>query len=449
MRDDSSRRVVIIGGGVAGLTAAGCLRDAGIESVIVEGRSRLGGRIQTIDVDGSDTAWIDMGAAWIDDHKTNRVFHRLDAGGISVKPTWPGLTDVRTFDERTGNWLSRFRSIVAMLKFGWRMHGLRRRTTDFANLGDRIDAVLGKYPSRTDQFLFKTTAELLNGGCVDETHQNAFSKDQWEYHRYAEKTSVMIVGGYRHLIDLLAAPIDADDIFLEREVTTVRCTDSGVAVECSDGTRFAGTHVIVTVPIGVLKAEAITFEPPLPVEKQDVIDRMGVGHVEKVAMAFPSPFWRKKPGKALHFSSITDPITPQFVFIDVSDTAGATPDTPSSACLVAISAAASARATADDPPAAVKTSLTALQRMFPTTYEPPVATQVSEWSSSPFSRGVYSYPTPTTRAGDYATLGQPIHNGRVLFAGDSIVEDTYLSSVEGALVSGERAADAIINRHGH
>ena len=167
MSDGPTPRVVIIGGGVAGLTAAGRLTEAGIDAVIVEGRSRLGGRIHTIDADGSDAAWIDMGAAWIDDHKTNRVFHTLDAAGVGVAPTWPGLTDVRTFDERTGTWLGRYRSMLAMLKFGWRYHRLRKQTTDFANLGERIAAVLGPRPNLTDEFLLKTTAELLDGGRVD------------------------------------------------------------------------------------------------------------------------------------------------------------------------------------------------------------------------------------------------------------------------------------------
>ena len=84
--------------------------------------------------------------------------------------------------------------------------------------------------------------------------------------------------------------------------------------------------------------------------------------------------------------------------------------------------------------------------MFPDTYEPPINTAVSEWSSSPFSRGVYSFPTPDTRPGDYRVLGEPVHEGRLLFAGDSIVDGAYLSSVEGALVSAECAAEAIIHR---
>ena len=451
MGDDHPRRVVIIGGGVAGLAAAGRLQQTGIDAVVVEGRNRLGGRIHTIDVDGSDTAWVDMGAAWIDDHKTNRAYHLLAAVGAGVEPTWPGLTNVRIYDERTGRWLGRVRTLLAMGRLGWRSHRLATPTSEFTDLGERIDTALGDAPRREDEYLLKATTELLDGGPVGHTHPNAFSDGPWEYLRYEEKTSVMVTGGYRHLVDVLADPLDQERIFLEHEVTAIRCGDPtdrtpAVAVETSGGATFEGSHAIVTVPIGVLKADAITFDPPLPDAKQGAIDRMGVGQVEKIARSFPNPFWRRKPSRSLHFVSVPDPITPRSVFIDVSDTAGASPGAPSAACLVAICAAQPAVQAARDPGTAIQVTLAALQRMFPDTYQSPQATAVSAWSTDPFSQGVYSYPTPRTAPGDYRLLGEPCHNGRLLFAGDSCTDGTYLSSVEGAITSGERAADTVIGQ---
>ncbi|MGI9604598.1 MAG: flavin monoamine oxidase family protein [Acidimicrobiales bacterium] len=450
MTENRAERVVVIGGGAAGLSAANRLQDAGIDAVIVEGRSRLGGRIHTVDVDGSDTAWVDMGAAWIDDHRTNRVYHLIEPAGAGVEPTLPRLTNVRAYDERPSRWVGRGRTMLAMAKYAWRSHRLKRPTTEFADLGERIDAMLGDNPDRADEYLVKATAELLDGGPVGNTHQNAFSDGPWEYLRYKEKTSVMVVGGFRHVVDALSAPLDNDRIFLDHEVVSVSCSSSSevphpIRVETANGTTFEGTHVIVTVPIGVLQANAIAFDPPLPAEKQDVIERMGVGNVEKVALTFASPFWREKPDRAVHFFSVPNSYAPQSVIIDVTDTAGAAPGGSASACLVAICAAEVAKATADRPHDAVEATLATLQRMFPNRYQPPVATAVSTWSSDPFSQGVYSYPTPRTRPGDYALLGEPIHDRKVLFAGDWCTAGTYLSSVEGAIVSGERAAEAIID----
>ena len=69
----------------------------------------------------------------------------------------------------------------------------------------------------------KATTELLDGGPVGHTHPNAFSDGPWEYLRYEEKTSVMVTGGYRHLVDVLADPLDQERIFLEHAVTAIRC----------------------------------------------------------------------------------------------------------------------------------------------------------------------------------------------------------------------------------
>lgn len=453
MANDHEKRVIIIGGGAAGLSAANHLQQAGIDAVIVEGRSRLGGRIHTVDVDGSDTAWVDMGAAWIDDHETNRVYRLIEPGGAGVESTVPKLTNVGVYDERGSRWLGRVRTMLAMGKMAWRIYRLRKPTAEFTSLGDRIDTMLGDEPSRVDESLLKSTPELLDGGLVSDTHQNAFSDGPWEYLRYKEKTSVMVVGGFRHVVDELSGALGQDCIFLEHGVVAVKYRPQSqrsapVVVETTNGVTFAGSHVIVTVPIGVLKANAIAFDPPLPAEKQDVIDRMGVGNVEKIALSFAAPFWRTKPDRARHFVNMPDPLEPGSVIIDVTDTAGAGPGATASACLVAICASEVAKATADRPHDAVESTLATLQQMFPDNYQPPVATAVSTWATDPFSRGVYSYPTPRTRPGDYTLLGEPCHDGRVLFAGDSCAAETYLSSVEGAIVSGERAAKAIIEGAG-
>ena len=450
MSNGGETRVVIIGGGAAGLAAANALQRAGIDAVIVEGRSRLGGRIHTVDVDDSDTAWVDMGAAWIDDHKTNRVYQLIEPAGAGVEPTLPKLTNIRAYDERHVGWIGRTRLTLALGKFAWRSHRLKKPTAEFAHLGERIDSMLGAEADRVDEYLLKSVSELLDGGPVEDTHQNAFSDGPWEYLRYKEKTSVMVIGGFRHVVDELAADLDHDRIFLEHGVVAVKCSSQSgelhpVEVVTANGATFEGTHVIVTVPIGVLKSNAIDFDPPFPAEKQDVIERTGVGNVEKVALTFATAFWRSNPNKAVHFFSLPDPYAPRSVIIDVTDTAGARPGGSASACLVSICASEVATATAERPGDAVADTLATLQQMFPDTYQPPVATAVSAWSTDPFSQGVYSYPTVRTRPGDYALLGEPVHDDRVLFAGDWCTAGTYLSSVEGAIISGERAAAAIVD----
>jgi len=62
--------VVIIGGGLAGLTAAVALLRGGRSVVVLEARDRIGGRVHTVDVGG---AHIDLGAAWMRTSLTTRT----------------------------------------------------------------------------------------------------------------------------------------------------------------------------------------------------------------------------------------------------------------------------------------------------------------------------------------------------------------------------------------
>jgi monoamine oxidase len=133
------------------------------------------------------------------------------------------------------------------------------------------------------------------------------------------------------------------------------------------------------------------------------------------------------------------------MFLDVSPVAGSGPGAPASPCLAYICATATAQWVADNPDEALERVVSDLECMFPVTFEPPVATARSAWSSSPFSRGCYPSANVDTKPGDFAVLGEPTHGESVLFAGDACADATFLGNVEGALVSGERAADAILD----
>ena len=73
-------RVLVVGAGIAGLTAANALTHAGVECVVLEARDRIGGRLHTVDVGGSP---VDLGGSWIHmpDGNPMSVFARL--AGVS------------------------------------------------------------------------------------------------------------------------------------------------------------------------------------------------------------------------------------------------------------------------------------------------------------------------------------------------------------------------------
>jgi monoamine oxidase len=73
-------RVIIVGAGWAGLTAANALRNAGIDHVVLEGRDRIGGRAHTVDLDG---VAVDLGCSWIHDPIDNPLTTFADQAAIA------------------------------------------------------------------------------------------------------------------------------------------------------------------------------------------------------------------------------------------------------------------------------------------------------------------------------------------------------------------------------
>jgi polyamine oxidase len=64
-----------------------------------------------------------------------------------------------------------------------------------------------------------------------------------------------------------------------------------VIVCVEDGASFVADAAIITVPLGVLKANIIKFEPELPREKLSAIADLGVGVENKIALKFNTVFW--------------------------------------------------------------------------------------------------------------------------------------------------------------
>lgn len=64
-----------------------------------------------------------------------------------------------------------------------------------------------------------------------------------------------------------------------------------VRVTCENNTEYTSDHVICTVPLGVLKKHGKTmFEPPLPQIKQEAIERLLFGTVDKIYLEYDRPF---------------------------------------------------------------------------------------------------------------------------------------------------------------
>ena len=106
----------------------------------------------------------------------------------------------------------------------------------------------------------------------------------------------LIKNGYGQITDAIASGHSSKeqlDIRLNKVVTSITKLENDYLVECKDGALFECDLLVVTLPLGVLKAGTVRFDPELPEWKRSAIQRMGYGSFNKVVMVFPRLFWNQ------------------------------------------------------------------------------------------------------------------------------------------------------------
>ena len=233
-------------------------------------------------------------------------------------------------------------------------------------------------------------------------------------------------------MDALASGLD---IRLDRPVTRVELTGGGVRVSSDRGQAESGSHVVVAVPLGVLRSGLVDFAPPLPPERARVMSRLGFGRYEKVVLRFARPFWREAGWSHLVLFP-PDPAEPATWIFDL-DAFGLGPVL---ACHVFHSA--TGQVSAASPDAAARWVTDRLAAVLGGPCPEPVAVAVTGWADDPYARGAYTHVTPGSANADLDLLGTPLA-GRVLFAGEH-TQSARVGYADGAMTSGIREAKRLL-----
>ncbi len=424
-------RVVVIGAGLAGLAAARALHDAGRAVVVVEARDRIGGRTWTTT---AGDATIDVGAAWIHGPTQNPASALADAAGLTRTPH---VYEVWTaYDARSAAWLddAEIEAAGAHAEGLWDAIEALGLTDDrAASLGDAMDAwldELGLEGTARFRAAFAIEMALADAGAAPD-RQSLY----WAW-RDADPTrgevDMLPHGGFAGVVDLLARGLD---IRLGQPVRRVEYGEAGVAVETADGV-IEGTHVIVTLPLGVLAAGSVAFDPPLPAFKQSAIDRLGVGTYEKVVLTFAERFWDAEATGAQYLAGLgAERAFPYWT--DISAAAGA----PTLVCLYAGRFADRVQDEGWSDAAIVEGARASLSAAYGVEAPAPTAVVISRWKADPYARGAFSFIPVGASPDDMDALAEPV-GARLRFAGEATARGHY-ATVHGALVSGLREAQRI------
>lgn len=426
-------RVLIVGAGIAGLTVANALTHAGVENVVFEARDRMGGRLRTVDLDGVP---VDLGASWIHTPIGNPMRDFADSVGVGYRPGNPEL-QMSGYDcgEKRRLAPAEFMKTLGMAfeEFPQAIAATQEQASPETTAAEGIESFLastslsGAEARRTRQLIYASVEANAADLAVNQSLRWLWHEADYE----GDELGDLPIGGYRALVEAMAHGLD---VRLGTEVCDVADIGSGVRLRLADGSTEAGSHVVVTVPLGVLKSGSPRFDPPLPPSHLGAIERLGFGHYEKVIVRFAEPFWHDA-GLAHLTIFPADPDVPALWVMDQS-TFGIGP-----ALMFHVFASGLGRLHGRHEGEIVSWVLDMLGLAVGVPPPRPTSVAISDWAHDPYARGSYSHIPPGATPSDLDRLSTP--HGRIRFAGEH-TQSLRMGYADGALSSGLREAAKLL-----
>lgn len=528
--------VLIIGAGMSGLASASWLhehrhfQEQG-RLLVIEARDRIGGRIESVHVNGHR---LDTGANWIHGvgtkskpnplmsilpHKrskslsgtvafsvpTNAKSQNMERDGDPVNSTQVQASDIVIPASTAGTIMGAFWDMFESLheaavsiapdsaKKTTALKSIKQNTDFLRTLSDipeQYRPTLGSMP----QFVEVMEAAPLAAQSAEQGKGEAglglleFAIDDFEGEH------VFLQDGYTQIVEEVAKDLVAAGIVeLGVEVERIDWTSRPVRVETNQGT-YTADQVVCTLPLGVLQHDvenvgkvtsSSLFSPALPADKQESVQKLGFGTLDKILLVYQDPWWVKKPWITLWKKGMInnapgsdssedggiqalDKTSPDVfmgfttelpgVQLNTDGTTAAGPrllsimnlqsltDKPALSCFVACSNAVQIEAMSDAQASDIVHR--ALTQWLGREPPRPSAVHVTRWASDKYSRGSYSHMIKDLSEFRHRIAFQEAlsnsDGGIVRFAGEHTDVD-HFATVHGALISGRREADAILN----
>lgn len=436
------QRVLVIGAGMAGLTAARLLHASGFPVTVLEARARVGGRVWTDTRLGGPC---DFGGSWIHGADHNPLTNWCNNRQIPLIISDHGTRYF--YDE------GRPTARQAALRRGWQGLGAASAAIGWVRLRAWLDRRQGRTQGRpvADALLPLLTASWLPSfdrqllgwilsmsEGVEGAPADLVNIDNW-FPTEAEAVNAMPTGGFVRLIDDVAQGLD---VRFNTPVERVVIHEQGVTLHTTAG-PFNGGIAVVATPLAMLTTGKLQFDPPLPERKRAAMARIGYGGrgvLNKLFLRFPHCFW---PEGHNHFSTLPRTPDERGIFtswVALTGIAGV----PVLMGYCDGETAAELDHNGDDEEI-VERGMVMLRRIFGDSMPEPVDGYFTRWLSDPWAMGSYSYTSIYTQSGDRDFYAAPV-GGRLYFCGEATAHVGY-GTVHAALESGAEAAQAIFQRY--
>ena len=425
---------IVVGAGVAGVSAARLLAHGGHHVIVLEARDRIGGRVWTHRADGHVT---DLGASWIHGIRDSPVAAAAEAFGMRMVEFTVGGYQVDSRPIAYYGPDGRRLSDEAAAQFAADVHAvdaeLRHRVADApgdASYWDVATAAIElqawdlERSRRVLEYLEHRTEEQY-GAWIEDLGAHGLDDDM------VDGDEVVFPDGYDRLPVNIAVGLD---VRLQHIVSRIDWTPDGVTIATDQGI-FSAARVVVTVPVGVLHSADFVIDPPLPERITSALGVLPMNAFEKVFLRFPARFWdesvyaiRQQGPEGRWWHS----------WYDLSALHGE----PTLLTFAAGPAAIATRQWSDVQ--LIESILEQLRRLFGDDVPAPIGVERTTWQDDPFSHGSYAYMAVGSCTADHDELAEPV-GGVLHLAGEATWTDDP-ATVPGAMLSGHRAAERVLGR---
>lgn len=413
---DTDKRIIVIGAGVAGLAAAKYLADRGVDVTVLEAQDRLGGRVKT---DYSTGLAFDAGASWIHGPKKNPITDLADKAGCKTYLTDDEnvalfQADGKEYDEDESDEAEKaYNKIIGKLK------GSKDQSFE--------DAFFNEYSEYKNNnlwtFMLSAYLEFDTGGDISQLSSVDYYDDE-----SFKGEDLIISNGYDRIPQYLAEELD---VRLNVSVQEISYGQDKVNIS-TNGESFEADHVVVTVPLGVLKNEVINFSPALPNSITEAISGLQMGSVNKFLCVWDEVFWDND----LNYIGYTPETKGKFnYFLNASKFVEAN-------ALMTFSFGNYSKEIETLSDAEVQEEVMKhLRSIYGANIPEPMQMLRTKWVSDPYTFGSYSFATKGISSDAFEAFEETV-DGKIFFAGEHTHKD-YRGTVHGAYLSGVREAEKV------
>jgi len=449
---NTSRQVLVLGAGLAGLAAAYELKKAGYAVSVIEARTRPGGRVLTYRDPFADGLYAEMGAEYVDatdeyDHRfckelglkvmTAKLYDAIFVRGQRFKMAafkqgrerlpYAGTEPGRLFGQEAA-YLKR---VLALIKDPEKLPPEILKLDNLsvvellAQEGAPEDiAALFTYTQACESTARPHEMSALH---LVRSHRRSFSEDTDEGR---------ILGGNDQLPKGLARAL-AGQILYNRPVRKIAHDGEGATVTFEEGgalRTLRAPRLVVALPFKVLRDIEVT--PSFSPAKTKCIATLAYGHVMKLAMQYQQRFWDEP--QSLGQRVFTDTLLRRLYHFSI--------DQPGPrGILMSFTSGADAETIGRMSDAdRVRTALQEAAKVWPEAPSHFEGGAVKYWNEDPWIRGSYSF-EGVGQARDYLQIAAA-PEGCVHFAGEHT--SVHRASMNGALESGVRAASEVRKAEG-